>query len=364
VRTSLILSAVLHVFVLAAVLFNFHSSTPTEIGPQPVAVELVNASDLTQVKAGKKTAQPQETATASPPPEKKPEPAPKAPDPKPADKIAERQAMPPPPKAVEPPKPSEPEPKPEPKKEAAKPEPAPAPPPESKREEPPKPKPEPKKEAEPKPKPKPEPKPEPKKAEAKPDNTPFRDKIADLLKHPAEEQQKPQPAPTAQTRQQFDADRIAALLNRDPKAGSPATQEGAKEPWRKPSSLQEQMTGLDQPAAPQREAYGAPSGQDMRMSASDIDMFNSQISRCWTPPIGGLGAEQIVVKLHIELKQDGTLVRPPEIVNSSSSPFFVAAADSAIRAVLQCQPYTMPPNKYSQWRDMNLNFDPRRMYGG
>ena len=39
-----------------------------------------------------------------------------------------------------------------------------------------------------------------------------------------------------------------------------------------------------------------------------------------------------------------------------------AAADSAVRAVYQCQPYTLPSDKYALWRDMILNFDPSDMY--
>jgi hypothetical protein len=380
VRTSLILSVVLHIVVVSAVLLNFSSSTSLDAVPQPLAVELVNPSDLTQVKAGKKDAPDQEAARSAPPEEKKPEPAPKAPEPKPVEKVAETQAAPPPPtpkaeppkaeapKSTEPPKPAETKPEPE-KKAEAKPEPAEQP----KREEAAKPakdspKPEKEKTAEAKPK-KPEPKPEPK-PESKPDSaperdrTPFRDRIGDILKHPAEAERKPQPAPPVATKREFDPDRISALLNRDPKAGSPAAQDGPKEPWRKPSSLQDQAAGVDSPALPPREALGAPSGQDARMSASDIDYFRSQIARCWTPPVGGLGAEDLVVKLRIELKQDGSLARAPQVANSGSSPFFMAAADSATRAVLQCQPYSMPPEKFSQWRDMLLNFDPRQMYGG
>ena len=51
-------------------------------------------------------------------------------------------------------------------------------------------------------------------------------------------------------------------------------------------------------------------------------------------------------------------------MNAGGSPFFQAAAESAVRAVFECQPYAMPPQKYDQWRDMVLNFDPRQMYGG
>ncbi len=358
-RTSLVLSILLHIVVLTAVLLNFRSSSRVDLSTPPVAVELIAPSDLTRVKAGEKKAPDQAAANAAPPSEKKPEPLPKAPEPKPAEKPAEKQAVPPPPKA-EPQKTAEAEPKPEPKPEQkAEVKPEPSPEPKHEEAKPDKPKPEKKAEAKPK---KPEPKPKP---EAKPehDKTPFRDRIADLLKDPAEEPSKAQPAPHAQTKRDFDADRIAALLNRDPKAGDTAAQEGPKEPWHKPSSLEEQAMGLNQ-AAPPRSAQGAPGGQDDRMSASEIDYFRSQISRCWTPPTGGLGAEEIVVKLRIELNKDGTLVRPPQIANAGASPFFTAAADSAMRAVFQCQPYTMPAEKYSQWRDMLLNFDPRRMYGG
>jgi hypothetical protein len=52
------------------------------------------------------------------------------------------------------------------------------------------------------------------------------------------------------------------------------------------------------------------------------------------------------------------------VVNGHNSPFFPPAADSAVRAVFQCQPYRMPSAKYGEWRDMLLNFDPSRMYGG
>jgi hypothetical protein len=52
----------------------------------------------------------------------------------------------------------------------------------------------------------------------------------------------------------------------------------------------------------------------------------------------------------------------PTVANSGSSPFFQAAADSAVRAVYQCQPYELPKAKYALWRDMILNFDPSDMY--
>lgn len=345
-RTSLVLSLLLHVVVLSAVLLNFSAKTH-DATPKPLSVELINPSDLSQQSAGKKDAPEAEASRAAPPPDKKAETPVKAPEPKAVEKPAETVAAPPPPKPKsEPPKPAEAEakPQPQPEKAEAKPEP-----------------PKPEKIAEAKPKPKPEPKPDP-----KPERAPrkFSDQVADALRHPAEQERKAQPAPPVETKREFDPDRISALLNRDPKAGAPSAQEGPKEPWRPARSLQDQAVGMDAPAAPAQDVRGVPGGLDARLSSNEIDAFRAQISRCWAPPVGGLGGEAIIVKLRIELNRDGTLTRAPQLANATSSPFFTAAADSATRAVLQCQPYSMPAEKYSQWRDMLLNFDPRRMYGG
>jgi len=143
----------------------------------------------------------------------------------------------------------------------------------------------------------------------------------------------------------FDTDKIAALLNKVPDAG-PKT-----------------------PAAPQKKkkpapAKGRPDGRDLSMSFNEIDVLRAKISQCWNPPVGGLGADAIKVKLRMQLRQDGSLSREPQIVNRAGSPYFQAAADAAVRAVMLCQPYELPARKYALWRDMILNFDPREMFGG
>jgi outer membrane biosynthesis protein TonB len=179
------------------------------------------------------------------------------------------------------------------------------------------------------------PKPQPK-AEAKKEEKPAKPKQA---------QAKPKrPAPkTAAKKQDFNADRIAALLNKIPDA--------ADEPA---------------PVVPSEETphkvRGQSNGMQMSMSVNEIDALRARIAQCWSPPPGGLGAEQIMVKVRLRLNEDGTLVGYPTVANSGSSPFFQAAADSAVRAVFQCQPYTLPSDKYALWRDMILNFDPSEMY--
>ncbi len=196
------------------------------------------------------------------------------------------------------------------------------------------------------PTPKPTPKPEEKKADTpkppapkpeakKPEEKPGKQKEAETPKK--------KPAPPKPKRD-FNTDRIAALLNKIPDAASEAAP----------------VLPSEEPAP--KKVRGQSNGTEMTMSVNEIDALRARIAQCWSPPPGGLGAEQIVVKLRMKLNEDGTLVGYPTVANSGASPFFQAAADSAVRAVYQCQPYTLPSDKYALWRDMILNFDPSDMY--
>jgi outer membrane biosynthesis protein TonB len=323
VRIGLIFSVVLHILVFAAVFANFATGQKLSVNePPPVPVEFITAAEFSEIKAGKRTAKAEEPVAPKadqPRPEAAPKPveAP-SPSPKPAPKEIVAAAPPPPPK---------PAPAPEPQKA---PEAAPAPKAEVREE--PKPRPEKKAEEPPRPKPKPAPRPE---------RVPEKDRIAELVERP-----RPQSAPPQQSR--FDADRIAALLNKDPAAGRPGRVEERRESWRPPSSLEEQAAGLQ-------------SGTGARMTMSELDALRAQIARCWSPPVGGLGGERIIVRLRIQMGEDGSILNQPRVLNREPSSYFDAAAGSAIRAVLSCQPYTLPAGKYDQWRDMILNFDPSQM---
>jgi outer membrane biosynthesis protein TonB len=192
--------------------------------------------------------------------------------------------------------------------------------------------------AEPKPKPKPKPKKQVKKAKPKP------------KKHVKKTKPKPKKVaakakPARKKKKNFDPDKIAALLNKVPDAGAKTT--ASKSAKKKP-----------------KPAKGRSDGRDLAMTFNEIDALRARISQCWNPPVGGLGADAIKVKLRLRLREDGALSREPEVVNRAGSPYFRAAADAAVRAVMLCQPYNLPARKYALWRDMILNFDPREMFGG
>jgi hypothetical protein len=306
VRKGIAISILFHVALLTWALGYFASSDqkPKTVSQAPVPVDIMSPSQFTKVKAGKKEASRKKKAAPVAP---KKSAAPKKPV-KTVKKIA-------------------PKPKRKPVKKAAKPQ----------------------------PKPKPVAKAEPKqkpvvKAKPKPKQKPVEKKIAKAKSRPVRKQ----PQRPAKPKSEFDPENIAALLNKlpDKQTSAPTTRPLAPAP-------KHQQIARAEPSP-----YGRRYGHDETMSINEIDAFKAQVSRCWSPPTGGLGSRDLNVRLRIKFKQDGTLARPPELANYSGSPFFQPAAEAAQRAIWQCQPYRMPKDKYAVWQDMILNFDPREMFGG
>ena len=69
--------------------------------------------------------------------------------------------------------------------------------------------------------------------------------------------------------------------------------------------------------------------------------------------------------IRIQFKPDGSLQTDPRLMNSGSHPAFQVAAESALRAVRTCAPYSfLPAAKYEAWKDVIVDFDPRDMFRG
>ena len=66
----------------------------------------------------------------------------------------------------------------------------------------------------------------------------------------------------------------------------------------------------------------------------------------------------------MRLDISGHLSGVPEVVGGLGGGSYVrVAADRAIRAILQCAPFNLPPDRYQAWREMDLEFDPRFLLG-
>ena len=105
--------------------------------------------------------------------------------------------------------------------------------------------------------------------------------------------------------------------------------------------------------------------QSFPLTPGEIDALRVRISHCWTPPPGVTQATREYVVLRILLKPDGSLAGSPVLVEDTSTTFRPALADSAIQALMTCQPFTMlKPEHYEQWKDLEVKFDPHVLLGG
>jgi len=102
------------------------------------------------------------------------------------------------------------------------------------------------------------------------------------------------------------------------------------------------------------------------LSMSEMDALRQQLSQCWSVMAGAANAADQVVEISVTVNEDRTVANA-KIVDQgkyNSNPFFRAAADSAMRALRNpiCTPLNVPPNKYSQWHQMTIVFDPKEMF--
>lgn len=297
VDKTLVASVALHVLVIGWGLVSFSSKAFESAPEESLPVDIVSADQLAHVMAGSKTG-------------KKENPKPlveKVAEAKPVDDDAVGKISDKPPVVTD----------------AA---PAPQPKPEEKPVE--------KKPETPKPvaeKPKEEPKP----IEKKPD-PPKVDPIAEALK---KEEKKPPPKPQTQAAKPppqeskpkdrvFDQTKIAALLDkRDP--------------------TRQAVTG---DALNSNAALGLSRGQAADNSATWGAMFKSQVNRCWKKPYGGIEAQNPQIVIDIKLKRDGTLEAPPAPEGTPATPFLRVYQESALRAIIECQPYNLPAAFFDEWK--------------
>ena len=109
----------------------------------------------------------------------------------------------------------------------------------------------------------------------------------------------------------------------------------------------------------------AGSGEGTEMTVNEMDALQSAMYKCWRMPADALNPERLIVRLSVKILPDG-YVQDVKIIDKArqrradpSNPFWDVAEQRAVRAVSQCGPYDfLPAEKYSQWKDMTLNFRP------
>ena len=104
------------------------------------------------------------------------------------------------------------------------------------------------------------------------------------------------------------------------------------------------------------------------LSLSEEDALKAQIFGCWSIPLGLPYNENLLVRIKLKLKPDGSLIKSEILdharMNKPGQGFYKVLAESALRAIQLCQPLRVPTTGYERWKDLQLNFDAREMLEG
>ncbi|MDQ0321765.1 TolA protein [Pararhizobium capsulatum DSM 1112] len=205
---------------------------------------------------------------------------------------------------------------------------------------------------------KPDAKPEEQPAEEKPAENPDAEALPDKVPTPMAKPKVEKPAQTAKTPDRkkeenqkekkkassandsdFNADEVAALLNKtDPANG------GAK-------------SGKTQ------KAFGASKTTGNTLSQNEMDALRGQIQKNWSAFAGIEGLDGMILTVKFELDPQGNIIGDPEVeTNGGSATAQRTMAGSVRRAILKSLPFEgLPADKYDSWREMVVNFDPSSM---
>ena len=190
------------------------------------------------------------------------------------------------------------------------------------------------------------------KAKDKQDAIPLPDEKLEKVKEIKEDKQNPEKVETEikqvsefEKKDLFDPNNIAALIDKS-KVESAETNKKSNE------ISQDQDKNIE---------FGG-------LSLSEEDALKAQIFGCWSIPLGLPYNENLLVRIKLQLKPDGSIIDSEILdharMNKPGQGFYKVLAESALRAVKLCQPLRVPSTGYERWKELQLNFDAREMLEG
>ena len=186
----------------------------------------------------------------------------------------------------------------------------------------------------------------------KPDAVPLPDKKSEKVKKIEEKKQNPEKIETEvkqvsefEKKELFDPNNIAALIDKSKEDLAETTKTSNKVTQSQDKNVEH--SGL---------------------SLSEEDALKAQIFGCWSIPLGLPYNESLLVRIKLQLKPDGTVIKSEILdharMNKPGQGFYKVLAESALRAVRLCQPLRVPTTGYERWKDLQLNFDAKEMFEG
>lgn len=146
------------------------------------------------------------------------------------------------------------------------------------------------------------------------------------------------------------------------------TASGESETPAEPAPAEEPETSNDDVLAALESAQGQTEAPAIAagppMTGAERDSFRIAVNRCWNVDPGSV-ASRVIVEVGFSLNRDGTVVgNSVELLSSDGDQSATDTAfQAARRAILRCQSggYELPADKYDQWRDVIITFDPSGM---
>ena len=186
----------------------------------------------------------------------------------------------------------------------------------------------------------------------KPDAVPLPDQEIEKIKkiekdkqNPKIEDNKVKQVSEFEKKELFDPNNIAALIDKSKEESAETTKKTNK-------VTQDQEKNI----------------QNTGLTLSEEDALKAQIFGCWSIPLGLPYNENLLVRIKLELKPDGSVIRSEILdharMNRPGQGFYKVLAESALRAVKLCQPLRVPSTGYERWKELQLNFDAREMLEG
>ena len=146
--------------------------------------------------------------------------------------------------------------------------------------------------------------------------------------------------------------------------------EPVREPEQEPGEMvvAALLEDLDQDQVPPPQPVHDPAAQPptttpLLLTAEESEGLRLAIKECWSVPVGIQDDSELKVTLLVELDRDGKVKGSPRLIEPDSieTSGIRQAFNAARRAVVRCDPYDLPADKYEHWKSMEVVFNPERM---
>ena len=96
------------------------------------------------------------------------------------------------------------------------------------------------------------------------------------------------------------------------------------------------------------------------LTLNEEDALKAQIFGCWSIPLGLPYNENLLVRIKLKLKPDGTVIKSEILdharMNKPGQGFYKVLAESALRAIQLCQPLRVPTTGYEKLEGFTVKF--------